>query len=95
MKTTLWIAALCLGSFAAFGQDGSKLEERFKKLDSNADGKLDKTEFAAAPANKNAKNPDRRFKRVDTNSDGSISLEEFTAAAKRAGDAAKKRDKDQ
>lgn len=88
MKTVIWFAALALSAAIAAAQDGSRVDERFKKLDANADGKVDKTEYAEA--NKDARNPDRRFKRIDADGDGTITLEEFRAAAKKAGEARRK-----
>ena len=81
-------SVLFLLAGAAFAQDDqSAIETRFKKLDANSDGKLDKSEFAG----KNDKNIDRRFARADANSDGSVSMEEFTAFAKRAAANKKKK----
>jgi Ca2+-binding EF-hand superfamily protein len=70
----------------------NSLEDQFKKLDTNGDGKLSKDEFAkmgkGAKANAgNNKKTDKLFQKLDTNNDGFLSLDEF----KKIGYAKKKK----
>ena len=71
-------------------------EAIFKKLDTDGDGKISKTEFAklgevAKKAGKGGKagKGDKLFSKLDTNGDGSLSLEEF----KKLGEQKKKKSK--
>jgi Ca2+-binding EF-hand superfamily protein len=82
---------LAVPAFAADKADAKKKgpEAAFKKLDSNNDGKLSKTEFAKiAEKRKNKGKPvkegaiDKRFGKLDTNNDGSVSADEFKAKKK-------------
>ncbi len=55
-------------------------EEAFKKMDSNADGKVNLEEFKASPRwKKEPAKADEMFKKRDKDADGNITLEEFTA----------------
>src|SRR4051812_33576854 len=68
---------------------GNGVEARFKKLDTNNDGKLSKDEFskfqpkkakegaAAKKPGKEGKKLDAVFAKLDTNYDGFLSLDEF------------------
>jgi len=63
------------------GGAGKNVEKRFKKLDSDSDGKISKSE---AP-----KKLKKRFDKLDANADGAVDLEEFKKAASRRGKAGK------
>ena len=53
-------------------------EERFKKLDTNADGSLSPDEFKASPmAQRNPERANEIFKKMDADANGSVSLDEF------------------
>lgn len=55
--------------------------ERFKKLDTNADGKISAEEWKASPAyKKDSAKADELFSKRDKDGDKSLSLEEFSAA---------------
>ncbi len=61
-------------------------EERFKKLDTDNNGKLSLVEFKAGPIvqkieEKHPGAAEKMFKKIDKDNDGSISLEEFKAGA--------------
>lgn len=57
----------------------SKVKEHFAKVDSNADGFVDKAEASGAHEKRMAERRDRHFKEMDANADGSISRAEFDA----------------
>lgn len=92
------IVALALASVTiASAQEEKKQrptsEEKFAKLDGNADGKISKAEFISAKAAAEAKREerkanhkpmdvDKKFAKLDTNSDGKIDQAEFDAAHK-------------
>lgn len=60
------------------------VEEIFKKLDTNGDGKVAKEEYLASPrAKKNPTEAEDRFKKLDKNNDGCLSLDEFKAGFER------------
>jgi hypothetical protein len=78
---------------SASGFDPTKLwENLFKKVDSNSDGSIDKTEFESAVStmaknqNVSTDEADAMFKKLDTDSDGKVSEKEMLAALKTAGD---------
>ncbi|HZZ72463.1 MAG TPA: EF-hand domain-containing protein [Pirellulales bacterium] len=78
--------ALMFNVSSAFAAKKSKtpVEDRFKKLDSNGDGKLSLEEFQAGK--KDADKAAAQFKKLDKNNDGFLDLEEF-----KAGDDMKKK----
>lgn len=53
--------------------------ERFKRMDSDADGKLTEDEFASYVQARRAERHQRRFARMDSNGDNKLTLEEFFA----------------
>ena len=70
-----------------------KCENKFAKLDANADDKISKDEFIAAKeaaeakreeklANRRPVNTDKKFSKLDTNTDGKIDKAEFEQARK-------------
>jgi Ca2+-binding EF-hand superfamily protein len=82
------VAALIFVNAGAVDAAAKKnsLEDQFKKLDTNNDGKLSKDEFAkmgkGAKANAaNNKKTDKLFQKLDTNNDGFLSLDEFKKIA--------------
>jgi hypothetical protein len=73
-----------LGEFSSVSMSQMR-EERFKRLDANGDGVIDKSELQAgmkSKAGKNAPTVDEIFDRVDLNKDGVIDKDEDEAAAK-------------
>lgn len=59
-------------------------DKLFARMDKNADGSIDKAEFAAAKEKREEKtgkeiNEEKQFAKFDTNGDGLISKEEFNA----------------
>jgi Ca2+-binding EF-hand superfamily protein len=60
------------------------LNQLFSRLDTEADGKIAKSEFEAAlgAGGSNVANADDVFSKLDTNGDGSISLQELASALK-------------
>ena len=98
---TVAALALCIGFGTAFAQDVQKkgpprerpkVEDVFKTMDTNHDGKVTLEEFVG----KAKDNPDRakameeRFKAIDTKDNGYITLDEFKAYwEKHAADMAK------
>jgi Ca2+-binding EF-hand superfamily protein len=59
------------------------VEEVFKKLDKNGDGKVSKDEFQAHPGIKNKEAAAKAFKSADTDGDGLLTLDEFRDWAER------------
>lgn len=57
-------------------------EERFKKLDKDANGSLSIDEFRGK---KEASEVEEAFKALDTNGDGAVTLEEYLAGAQKKG----------
>ena len=58
-------------------------EERFKKLDSNADGKISMEEWNASPmAKKDATKAAEQFTKKDKDGDKNLSMEEFSMKKK-------------
>jgi len=53
------------------------VEDVFKKLDKNGDGKVTLDEFRAFPGIKDKEAAAKAFKKADANKDGSLSLDEF------------------
>ena len=74
--------ALCMIGLAyvpASAEDKPKPspEEVFKKLDTNADGKLSEDEFVGKKTGEKADKAKEQFKKKDKDGDGFLSLEEF------------------
>ena len=67
-------------------------QDLFKKLDSNSDNSIDKTEFAAAVSsmansgNTDSQDTDAMFAKLDTNGDGSVDSSEMMTALKASGE---------
>ena len=57
----------------------AKVDAQFAAIDTNHDGKLDKSELAAAQLRSLQQLIIARFKQLDTNHDGQLSLQEFAA----------------
>ena len=90
------LAVLALSALTSIAADAPKgdapkggdkpkmsVEERFKKLDANGDGKLSKEEFTKGA--KDAARSEKFFASLDTDKDGSVSLEEYKAGAAKKG----------
>ena len=82
--------AFCAPSMAQDEKKGKREratpEERFKKMDTNSDGKISKDELKkyvesnehlAKAAEKDPKLVDKMFDKMDADKDGSVSLEEY------------------
>jgi len=80
-----------IGSIGSF-DPATLFENLFKKVDSNSDGSIDKTEFESAVSsmassqNVSTTEADAMFKKLDTDSDSKVSEKEMMAALKSAGD---------
>jgi Ca2+-binding EF-hand superfamily protein len=59
------------------------LEDVFKKLDKDGDGKVTKAEFQAYPGIKNKEAAAKAFQSADADGNGSLSLDEFRDWAER------------
>lgn len=79
MKSCLSLVLAALLCAPLLAADNAKLEEYFKKLDANGDGKLSLAEFKGKAEGDRAAKMEERFKKMDKNSDGSVTLEEFIA----------------
>jgi Ca2+-binding EF-hand superfamily protein len=86
LSVTVFFTMLCIASVEAQqaqgGPDGPKMhcEDRFKSMDANGDGKVDKEEFSGGPhKGVGAKPLEDSFKAVDANGDGALSKDEFCA----------------
>ena len=75
----LGLIASTMSFSAAFGADKPKAsaEDKFKKLDTNGDGKLSMDEFKAGQ--KDATKAEAAFKKMDKDNDGFLTLEEYKA----------------
>ena len=73
--------SMAIGSVGSMSQVSlAKLhQEMFTRLDQNSDGKIDKTEFAAAGKKQGASETEKLFAQIDTDQDGSISEAESDA----------------
>lgn len=80
---------LVIGLGVAQAQDTTKkppqrqrksVEERFKELDTNKDGKLSKEEFMKDVPEARKAAREKRFEEMDTNKDGFVTLDEMKAA---------------
>ena len=90
MKLILAFCALSLCSAFSLqaqapggGKGGQHMspEDRFKKLDTNADGFLSKEEFLAGPfGQKNPTLAAQKYAEMDKKGDGKVTLDEFKAA---------------
>ena len=81
----------CIGSIG--GQDMASLWEKlFKKIDSNNDSSISKTEFESAVSsldknqNSSTDQADTLFAKIDANGDGTLDKSEMMAALKNAGE---------
>ena len=61
------------------GKRGPRMsvEERFKQLDKDSDGKVTKDEFVAGSERMGKERAEKTFTAWDTNKDGSLSLDEY------------------
>jgi Ca2+-binding EF-hand superfamily protein len=71
------------GAPAGGGDPKARLEEMFKKMDTNGDGKISKEEYLAFEKQQ----AEERFSKIDTNNDGSIDVKEFEEAARKLSEA--------
>lgn len=86
MLATLVVSALVCSSSAAGDPPKKKrpsVEEVFKKLDKDGDGKVTRDEFQAHPGIKNKEAAAKAFKAADADADGSLTLDEFRDWAER------------
>lgn len=65
------------------GDAKARLEEFFKKMDTNGDGKISKEEYVAHEKTM----AEERFSKIDTNNDGFIDMKEFEEAARKLSEA--------
>ena len=87
LTSCLIAAAVVLSSFGSLAsakpdKPAKSPEERFTKLDKNADSKLSLDEFIGKKTDEAKEKASKRFKKLDTNSDESVSLDEFKAGIK-------------
>ena len=86
MIASLMVSALFGFSSAADDPPKKKrqgVEDVFKKLDKDGDGKVTKDEFQTHPGIKNKEAAAKAFKAADADADGSLSLAEFRDWAER------------
>lgn len=91
MKTCIHtLGILAIASSLSFAQDDQKPpeappkrpapEERFKRLDKDANGTVSLEEFKASPmGQRNVERAAEIFKKIDADSNGELTLEEFKA----------------
>lgn len=79
----LFVLGVTVAPVSAQDKPKPEPEAVFKKLDTNGDGKLDKTEFVGKKTGDAATKAETAFGKLDKNGDGSLSLEEFKAAGKK------------
>ncbi len=76
--------------------DSTSATERNKKMfdsaDQNGDGKIDKTEFAAAGKTRDSSKGDEMFSKIDTDGDGSITEAESDAFLTKMDESRKSRE---
>ena len=72
MKKVALVLAICVAPMASIATAAAP-EQRFKKLDTNGDGRLSREETAAYPALA------QRFAQIDANKDGFLSRDELMA----------------
>lgn len=86
-------AAFCLALAFLIGSSGASVaadkpkasvEDQFKKMDKDGDGKISLQEFQGKRDGDKAAAAEKRFKALDKDNDGSLSLEEFKARGKKA-----------
>jgi len=77
MIITLLFATLSVARDDDPPKKRQSVEDVFKKLDKNGDGKVTLDEFRAFPGIKDKEAAARAFKKADANKDGSLSLDEF------------------
>jgi Ca2+-binding EF-hand superfamily protein len=77
---------IALQAAKADKQKPATADDAFAKADTDKDGSVSQTEFAASMGGKGGKGEERAkkgFSRLDKNGDGKLSKEEFAAAAER------------
>ncbi|MGD9722880.1 MAG: hypothetical protein AB7O59_22210 [Pirellulales bacterium] len=89
-RFTVWVLAaalMMLGASATYAAKADKPkkspEERFSKMDANADKKLSSDEFVGKKTGDKKDKAEKRFAKLDSDKDGSLSLAEFQAPPKK------------
>jgi len=72
-KSIIIACGLALAALSAFANDDHDAATKFKRLDTDGDGRISRAEFAAAKQEK--------FNKLDANNDGVVSADEKAAAS--------------
>jgi len=89
LVTVFAVGCVGIASAQEKGKKGDKkkptIEERFKKMDKDGNGKLTREEFVGKKKDEAKEKAEKRFDRADKDKDGSLTLEELKAARQKKG----------